>query len=302
MKFRDFLDVRLICETGSLRKAAEVLGIAQPTLTTRIQHLEDQLGTPLFDRSRGRSVPTDLARFISRRTALMADEVDRLASEVARLNSGKEGLVRIGLGPAITRVLVGQLAKAIKSRSPGITLQIVSGPTQQLAEALIRRELDLLVSEQPDITHDALTSTSMLESVMVAVARPDHPMHVAPPVDLMGLLKYPIATSFIRQPLLATLQRDYGIDLESLPGRVVCSDFEMVVRVVAASPMLFTVGPLFTYAPELASGALAVVGTPLPFKHSVCIHTNADAYPLPAVHTARQVIGQLLDDMRAANG
>jgi DNA-binding transcriptional LysR family regulator len=38
---RDLLDVRVICETGSLRKAATVLGITQPTLGDRIAHLED---------------------------------------------------------------------------------------------------------------------------------------------------------------------------------------------------------------------------------------------------------------------
>ena len=69
MNVRDFLDVRVICETGSLRKAAVVLGVTQPTLSNRIAHLEDQLGAPLFDRSRGQSQPTDLALFIARRAA-----------------------------------------------------------------------------------------------------------------------------------------------------------------------------------------------------------------------------------------
>jgi len=115
----------------------------------------------------------------------------------------------------------------------------------------------------------------------------------------VGLLEYPIATSFIRQPLLDVLRRDYGVDLQSLPGRVVCSDLEMVVRVVTASPQEFTVGPLFACAPELASGALAIVDVNLPFAHEVCMHANADAYPLPAVNKARPVIRELLDGMRA---
>jgi len=298
LNFRDVIDVRTICETGSMRKAAEVLGITQPTLSTRIAHLEDQLGAPLFDRTHGRSQPTDLALFIARRAKVMADEADRLSGEVLRLSSGKDGLVRIGLGPAITRVLVGRLAAAVKDRSPDISLELVSGPAHQLGEALLRRELDVLVCEPLDVAHGAVAVEQMFESEMVAVARPDHPLCAAPPADLTGFLSYPIATSHVRQTMLEVLRRDHGIDLGALPGRVVCSDLEMVVRVVAASPMLFAVGPRSAYAPEIACGALAIIGTTFPFKHTVCLHTNSDAHPLPAVGKVRELIRELLAAMR----
>jgi hypothetical protein len=49
LNVRDFLDVKVICETGSPRKAAVVLGVAQPTLGNRIAHREDQIGVPLLD-------------------------------------------------------------------------------------------------------------------------------------------------------------------------------------------------------------------------------------------------------------
>ena len=49
MNVRDVLDAKLICETGSPRKAAVVLGVAQPTLGNRIAHREDQIGVPLLD-------------------------------------------------------------------------------------------------------------------------------------------------------------------------------------------------------------------------------------------------------------
>ncbi len=66
MNVRDFLDVRVICETGSLRKAATALGVTQPTLSNRVAHLEDQLGAPLFDRTRGQSLDLPSSRCSSR--------------------------------------------------------------------------------------------------------------------------------------------------------------------------------------------------------------------------------------------
>jgi DNA-binding transcriptional LysR family regulator len=302
LKFSDFVDVRAICETGSLRKAAEALGITQPTLSIRIAHLEDQLGAPLFDRAHGRSKPTDLALFIARRAAAMADEADQLSREVTRLSAGKDGRVRIGLGPAITRVLVGPLAASIKAHGPKISLELVSGPVHQLADALFRRDLDVLVCEAPDVKPAALTMEPLLESAMVAVARPEHPMCRAPPADLPGLLQYPIATSYVGKKLLDYLRDAFGIDLDAQAERVICSDNDMLIRVVAASPMLFTVGPRFSFAPELDAGTLTVIGTALPFRHNVYLHTNRDAYPLPAVNTAQEIIRQLVGEMRDQQG
>jgi DNA-binding transcriptional LysR family regulator len=299
LKFSDFLDVQVICETGSLRKAAEVLGITQPTLSTRIAHLEDQLGAVLFDRSRGRSRPTDLALFVARRAVSLTDEANRLERDVRRLSSGKQGRVRIGLGPALTRVLVGRIVDAIHASNPGLTLAMMSGPVDQLAEDLIRREIDLLVCEPLGSSHDAITAELMAESDMVAVARPGHPLCSRPPGDLAGLLEFPIATSMVRQEMLNALRMTHGIDLETHAGRVICSDYEMVVRVVLASPTLVSVGARLAFEPELAAGTLAIIDTPIPFRNTVFMHSNSEAYPLPAVTGMQEVIRKLFADMRA---
>jgi DNA-binding transcriptional LysR family regulator len=299
LKISDFFDVRVICETGSLRKAAQVLGITQPTLSTRISHLETQLGTPLFDRSHGRSSPTDLALFIARRAVSLGNEANLLEREVRLLSSGKQGRVRIGLGPVLTRALVSGIVQAIHARSPGLALELVSAPVHQLADDLTRRKIDLLVCEPLGVSHDAITAEWMAESDMVAVARPGHPLCSAPPVDLAGLLKFPMATPFVRPELLATLRTNHGIDLEAQPGRVICSDYDMLVRVVVTSATVIAVGARLAFEPELAAGTLAVIGTEIPFKNIIFMHSNRDAYPLPAVAGAQEVIRQLFQDVRA---
>jgi DNA-binding transcriptional LysR family regulator len=140
----------------------------------------------------------------------------------------------------------------------------------------------------------------MAESDMVAVARPGHPLCSAPPVDLAGLLKFPIATPFVREELLTTLRTTHGIDLEAQRGRVICSDYDMLVRVVVTSGTLIAVGARLAFEPELTAGTLAVIGTEIPFKNIIFMHSNRDAYPLPAVVGAQEVIRRLFEDMRAA--
>mgnify|MGYP001764406463 CR=1 FL=1 len=118
MNARDFLDVKVICETGSLRKAAVALGISQPTLSNRIAHLEGQIGASLFKRRRGQSQPTELALFIAARAGTMADEAARLTREVKRLATGKTGVVRVGLVAAPARVFFPDIVLRMAERYP----------------------------------------------------------------------------------------------------------------------------------------------------------------------------------------
>jgi DNA-binding transcriptional LysR family regulator len=118
-------------------------------------------------------------------------------------------------------------------------------------------------------------------------------------LDISGLFKHPIAITFLEARYLSILRDDYGIDLDAQVGRVVCSDLEMLVRVVASSSRLFTAGPRFAFADEIAAGQLRVVDLDVPFKHIIQLHTNRDAYPLPAVTQVTDIIRQAFADIRA---
>jgi len=283
LNVRDFLDVRVICETGSLRKAAVVLGVTQPTLSNRIAHLEDQLGAPLFDRSRGPSQPTDLALFIARRAATMADEAGRLTAEATRLASGKGGLIRIGVSPVPSRIVFPDIVIGIADQFPNISLDVLSAPTSQLTEGLIERKLDMIVCPALEGDHPETAHELLLETDIIVVARPGHPLCTDPPATIAELFKYPIALPISEKHYLDTIKRDFGIDIDNLPGRILCSDPSMLARIIERSERLFTAAPRFYFSPEIDAGLLCIVATPVPLRHSLFLHWNRDAFPLPAV-------------------
>jgi LysR family transcriptional regulator of abg operon len=282
MNVRDFLDVRVICEAGSLRKAAELLGVTQPTLSNRIARLEDQLGARLFDRSRGQSRPTELALFIARRAEVMASEAASLTEETRRLSSGCAGVVRIGAGTGL-RVLVRDVVAAVSNRHPKIGLDLLTAPNYLLLERLLQRKLDLVISAALDEPPAAIESELLLESEIVVVAHPEHPLCRDPPDTVPELFRYPIALPIAEQHYFARIRSEFGVEVEGLPGRILCSDPSMLALIVNKSRRLFTAGPRFFFAPELEAGSLRVVETHVPITHLVFLHWNRDALPLPAV-------------------
>lgn len=289
MNVRDFLDVRAICEAGSLRKAAIVLGITQPTLSSRIAYLEHQLGAALFDRRRGSSRPTDLALFIARRATGMAEQAARLNEEVTQLAAGKGGHVRIGAGPGASRI-VGEIVASLVERIPNLGVDIQAAHSAQLVEDLIAGKLDMIVCPPLASEHPALVSEPLLETDVVIVACPEHPLCRKPPATLAGLAGFPIALPIPEPMHVESLRQQFGIDIESIPGRILCSDTSTLVHIVRGSRRRIAAGPRLYFMAELQAGTLRTIDTPVPLRHRICLHHSRDAYPLPTVLKVREAI------------
>ena len=74
----------------------------------------------------------------------------------------------------------------------------------------------------------------------------------------------------------------------------------MLARIVQKSPRLFTAAPELYFKPELDAGLLRVIGTPVPMGHTLYLHRNRDAFPLPAVSKVQQMIVKAFAALRAS--
>lgn len=301
MNVRDLLDLRVICEAGSLRRAADVLGVTQPTLSNRIARLEDQLGSALFDRSGGRSRPTELALFVAARAGRLAGEADDLVRDVRRIAGGRSGLVRIGVGVVPLKMLLADIVAPIEESLAGCSLELTSGHTAQLADNLLRRKLDMVVSAPMDGGHDVIQSELLLDVPIIVVAHPDHPLCATPPADLRGLFQFPFASTMLEQ-YYRDLLHGQGIEFEHLEGRLVCSDYDLLIRAVARRPKLFTAGPRIVFEQAIATGRLRVVDFESPFRHRIHLHVVRDTFPLPAVMQAREYFRRAFRSVQEAAG
>jgi DNA-binding transcriptional LysR family regulator len=107
------------------------------------------------------------------------------------------------------------------------------------------------------------------------------------------LRSFPLAIPFLEQRYIDLTKQFFDVDVGQLPGRIVCSDFESLFRLVVSSPRYFTAGPVFAFAPEIEAGRLRVLDTPVPFSHQVALHTNTDAFPVPAVARVLDIIREV---------
>ena len=99
LELRHLKVVCAIAETGSVTKAASLLGLAQPALTAQLQRIERTLGGPLFDRDRRGARPTALGELVLSRARVLLPAMKGLQDEAARLaGAGLDTTMTTALG------------------------------------------------------------------------------------------------------------------------------------------------------------------------------------------------------------
>ncbi|MEI4471987.1 LysR family transcriptional regulator [Frigidibacter sp. MR17.24] len=122
-------------------RAAEAVGVTQPTLSSAIRQLEDQLGVQLvFRGSRFQGLTPEGERALARAQAIVAD-TRALREEMRAARHGLTGTLRLGVIPtALPRV--AELTGPFLARNPGLRLAVYSRPSAEILDGIEALDLD----------------------------------------------------------------------------------------------------------------------------------------------------------------
>jgi LysR family hydrogen peroxide-inducible transcriptional activator len=164
-----------LCEELNFTRAAERCNVAQPSLTRAIKQLEDELGGALFHRERANTHLSELGRTLQPYLAQVysrAEQAKREAQEFVRLQKTP---LRLGLMCTIAPTYLLDLVAAVRTRHPGIELQIIDAAGAALQEQLIGGALDVAIYALPDLSTDArLHRLALYREQFQIVVEPKH--------------------------------------------------------------------------------------------------------------------------------
>jgi DNA-binding transcriptional LysR family regulator len=155
-----------VYRTGSLTKAARVLGISQPAVTGQVRALEAKLEQPLFLRLPGGTVPTDAAHELVRDTAAALDSLEVALTRRLRPEKLGDRTVRLA-GPAelITTRVLPAVSDLIVD---GLHLRVSLGLTDELLTELAEGVHDVVVATTRPRT-EALVATPLMDEEFALV-------------------------------------------------------------------------------------------------------------------------------------
>jgi len=152
----DFRFVLALYRQGSIAAAARLLGVDNTTVTRRVSQVECALDTRLFDRARGRAIPTREGATVFRRLLAIDGEFTALHEEASGANRRIEGIVKVTAVPMIAnRVLVPRL-NGLLSLHPGLDVELLVDSA--LSSITRRRDADIAIrGARPNSDVDAIT-------------------------------------------------------------------------------------------------------------------------------------------------
>ncbi|MFB2600134.1 LysR family transcriptional regulator [Herbiconiux sp. P17] len=167
-QLRSFVEVARV---GNFTYAAELLHLAQPSLSRQIASLEQDLGAELFHRARSGSTLTTAGESLlplARRMLADADSVRRELNELAGLQRGR---VRLGATPTLCISLVAEVLSAFHAAHPAIELHLSEQGSRRLLDELGAGELDLaLVTTSDASSAERFTVTPLLVEELVVIS------------------------------------------------------------------------------------------------------------------------------------
>ncbi len=125
-----------VFENSSFSKAAEDLGISQPTVSAHIQNLEEFLGRKLFDRIGRKVVPTLEAKVLYRHAVEILKKRDEALSSLLSLGKDFSGVVRIAASNIPGDYLFPHVVKKLKEKFPKVTFVVEIFDSNKVLEIL----------------------------------------------------------------------------------------------------------------------------------------------------------------------
>ncbi|HTA80254.1 MAG TPA: LysR substrate-binding domain-containing protein [Terracidiphilus sp.] len=169
MNVRDLIYLASLAEHRHFGRAAEECEISQPTLSSQIRKLEEELGVQLLERTNKRVEMTPVGLRILEHARRALHAVDSMRDEARAACDPLVGPLKLGVIPTLAPYLMPHILKPLREAYPGLTIDLWEDQTQALIEALRNHKLDAALlatkADAPEITEIAV----FVEPLMAAL-------------------------------------------------------------------------------------------------------------------------------------
>ncbi|MDQ0877622.1 LysR family cyn operon transcriptional activator [Paenibacillus sp. V4I3] len=204
MEFRQLEYFIQICKEGSFTKAAEVLMVSQPTLSQQIRVLEQEFGTPLFDRV-GRGIEINEAgKILYEKGISVMQLIKDSRIETSELINGQKLEMIIGIFPSDLTYLMPRFVQ-FNEEYPNISIKFVD--MEDTSGQLLQNKIDIGISAdlEPNKHIDCI---HLFNEELALVVSKDHPWAEKVEIPFRELEKLPNVL-FVKDTKLRKKLDDY---------------------------------------------------------------------------------------------
>jgi LysR family hydrogen peroxide-inducible transcriptional activator len=175
MNLRDLKYLVALAEHRHFGRAAASCFVSQPTLSTQIRKLEDELGLPLVERAPRKVMLTPAGVEAAARARTIVAEVEQMKEAARRSRDPEAGTVRLGIFPTLGPYLLPHVIPNIRGRFPNLELLLVEEKSDELLARLREGRLDAALLALP-LDDDQLHAEFLFEEPFLLAVSGQHPL------------------------------------------------------------------------------------------------------------------------------
>lgn len=175
MNLRALQYLTALADLRHFSRAAERCHVSQPTLSTQIRKLEEELEVQLVERHPRQVMLTPVGEEIVGRARTLLSEMDAIRAIARRSRDPHSGTVRIGIFPTLAPYFLPHVVPRIRQSFPRLTLRLYEEKTEDVIHMLGEGRLDAGLLALP-LTEDWLESRTLFEEPFVLAVPENHPL------------------------------------------------------------------------------------------------------------------------------
>jgi len=193
----------LVCEQGSLNKAAGALYLSQSAVSQHIQDLEASLGTQLLERSPRGTHPTAAGEVLLDYARQMIQLLAHAERDIVQIDTAQSLQLDIGATPGISVYLIPRWLRDFQTDYDNINVSMQTGLTKDIIAGVMdtRYDLGFVEGEIDDLTRDGLGQLPFYNMAYDVVVGASHPWADQTMISGEQLSGHPFIT---RQPTSRT--------------------------------------------------------------------------------------------------
>lgn len=189
LRFLGYVDE--IARAGSIRRAAERLHVAPSAVNRRLQDLEEELGTPIFERVPSGMRLTAAGELFVQYIRSRAADLGHVRSAIEEMRGLRRGSVKLVASQALAPEFLPRVIASFRRDHPLVAFEVRIGDYLHALAALRAFEIDLALPfnlpPQPDIERIAV-----VEQKLMAVMHRSHPLASCPTLKVRDCAQFPV--------------------------------------------------------------------------------------------------------------
>lgn len=180
-----------VVDTGSFSEAAEQCHISQSAVSQQVKALEADLGVELLSRHNRTFSLTPAGELFYRKSAVVLADLEQLRKDILRTATGKEAVLRIGYLKCYGGTEFQDAIADFSEAYPDVRLEVRNGNHEDLYQALITEDVDLVLNDQRRAFADGYVNFELIKSHCFIEISAHHPLAKLDRVEVTDLKNTP---------------------------------------------------------------------------------------------------------------